>query len=83
MNTETGNETYPALNIMGGKRYIKNRSSLKTKRCELFPSLMSKITTPVHIPCEQDKIKLLKYHNSQKNIKTIGYIIHFKIYMSP
>jgi len=26
-------ETYPALNIMGGKRYIKKRSSLKTNRC--------------------------------------------------
>jgi len=46
-------QIYPALNIIGGRRYIKKRSSLKTKRCELFPPLNSKITTPVHTPCNQ------------------------------
>lgn len=44
-------ETYPALNIMGGKRYIKKRSSLKTKRCEFFPLLINNMTTPVPSPC--------------------------------
>lgn len=46
-------QIYPALNIIGGRRYMKKRSSLKTKRCELFPPLNSKITTPVHTPCNQ------------------------------
>lgn len=46
-------ETYPALNIMGGKRYIKKRSSLKTNRCEFFPLLINKMTTPVPSPCNQ------------------------------
>ena len=48
-------ETDPALNIMGGKRYMKKRSSLKTRRCELFPLLINKMTTPVASPCDQKR----------------------------
>jgi len=47
------NQTYPALKIMGGRRYIKKRSSLKTKTCELFPLVFSRITIPVQRPCNQ------------------------------
>jgi len=46
-------KTDPALNIMGGKRYMKKRSSLKTRRCELFPLLINKMVTPVPSPCKQ------------------------------
>lgn len=55
-----GEKVYPALNIIGGSKYIKKRSSLKTKRCELLPLLISKITTPVHTPCKQPSIRSMK-----------------------
>lgn len=32
---------------------MKKRSSLKTKRCELVPPVVSNIITPVHRPCNQ------------------------------
>lgn len=37
--------------MIGGSRYIKKRSSLKTNKWELFPPVVSKIITPVHSPC--------------------------------
>ena len=52
-------ENYPALNIIGGRRYIKKRSSLKTRICELLPPLNSKMTTPVQTPWEQQKWNLI------------------------
>jgi hypothetical protein len=36
---------------------MKKRSSLKTRMCELFPLVVSRITTPVHNPCHNHKIK--------------------------
>lgn len=44
-------ETHPALKIIGGRRYMKNKSSLNIKTCELVPLVVSKITIPVHKPC--------------------------------
>lgn len=46
---------YPALNIIGGRRYMKKISSLKTKTCELFHSVFRRITIPVQRPCIQIK----------------------------
>jgi hypothetical protein len=37
--------------MMGGRRYMKKRSSLKTRMWELFPLVVSRMTTPVHSPC--------------------------------
>lgn len=47
--------TYPALNIIGGRRYIKKNSSLNSKILEFFPPELSKITAPVHKPWDQPK----------------------------
>lgn len=41
---------------------MKKRSSLKTSMCELFPLVVSRITTPVHSPC----------HSSTANIVSDG-----------
>jgi len=45
--------TYPALNIIGGKRCIKERSSLNNNKCELFPPLISRIITPAAKLCHK------------------------------
>jgi hypothetical protein len=37
--------------MIGGRRYMKKRSSLKTSTWELFPLVVSRITTPVQSPC--------------------------------
>jgi hypothetical protein len=47
------NQSYPALNMIGGRRYIKKNSSLNTKTCELFPLVVSRITIPQQRPCNQ------------------------------
>lgn len=41
---------------------MKKRSSLKTRMCELFPLVVSRITTPVHSPCRPDKQKQPLYY---------------------
>lgn len=43
--TQDGN-FYPALNIMGGRRYMKNTSSSNIRMRELFPLVMNKIIIP-------------------------------------
>lgn len=42
--------TYPALNMIGGRTYIKKSSSLNRKRRELFPLVISRIISPVQRP---------------------------------
>lgn len=38
--------TYPALNIIGGRRYMKNSSSSNLRMWELFHLVRDKIITP-------------------------------------
>jgi hypothetical protein len=64
-----GPKTHPALKIIGGRRYIKKRSSLNTKRCELFPPLIRRITIPVHTPCQKKKRK--REQNQSKLSKSL------------
>lgn len=45
---------YPALNIIGGRRYMKKRSSLKTNILELFPCDVNRIIVPLSNPCNQN-----------------------------
>jgi len=49
---------------MGGRRYIKKRSSLKTSRCELLPPLIHKITTPVHRPWSKKIHMKFSHHHT-------------------
>jgi len=44
---------------------MKKRSSLKTRMCELFPLVVSRITTPVHSPCHSQPKKDEHYQNSE------------------
>lgn len=60
--------TYPALKIIGGRRYMKKRSSLKAKISDLVPPLVNRITTPVHRPCHQQTENMRK-NKKQSNIK--------------
>jgi hypothetical protein len=48
--------------MMGGRRYMKKRSSLKTRMWELFPLVVSRITTPVHSPCHQRQTEISIMH---------------------
>lgn len=69
-------QTHPALNMIGGKRYIKNRSSLKTNRCELLPPLISKITTPVQRPCHHQLTSINEPNqiHTNKKLKIVDFI---------
>ena len=61
--------THPALNIIGGSRYMKKRSSLNTNKCELFPPLIIRITTPVANPYKLKRdIKQIKIFNQTTNL---------------
>lgn len=44
-------QTYPALNMIGGRRYMKKSSSLNSKMSEIFPPVVNRRTIPVHNPC--------------------------------
>ena len=72
-------KTDPALNIMGGKRYMKKRSSLNTRRRELFPLLINKITTPVASPCSHSRwfnqLPEVKFPSIQENRQFIQWIL--------
>lgn len=46
-------QAYPALNIIGGKRYMKKSSSLNSKIRELPPLVASNRMAPVPNPCHQ------------------------------
>lgn len=43
--------TYPALKIIGGRRYMKKSSSSNFRTWELWPLLEIKTITPVQSPC--------------------------------
>lgn len=74
-------KTHPALKIIGGRRYMKKRSSLNTKRCELFPPLIRRITTPVHTPYQKKEqeskpIKIFKITGITYNSK-FSFLVFF------
>jgi hypothetical protein len=72
------NQSYPALNMIGGRRYIKKRSSLNTKTCELFPLVVSRITIPQQRPCNQPQRKLsTEFNNTTKIIYYYEYYIYY------
>jgi len=72
------NQSYPALNMIGGRKYIKKSSSLHTKMCKLFPSVVSRITIPQQRPCNQPKRKLSTEFNN--TTKIIYYYEHYIYY---
>lgn len=54
-------QPYPALNIIGGKRYMKKSSSSNSKILELTPFVASNRIVPVPKPCHQTiNLKSLK-----------------------
>lgn len=48
----------PALNMIGGRRHIKNRSSSNNKMSEILPLVVSIITVAVHRPCNQTQERI-------------------------
>lgn len=51
-------QAYPALNMIGGRRHIKNRSSSNNKMSEILPLVVSIITVAVHRPCNQTQERI-------------------------
>ena len=61
--------------MIGGRRYMKKRSSLKTKMWELFPLETRRITTPVTSPWHQCKEKSTSFTQS---LKRISHVMHHR-----
>lgn len=53
-------QTYPALNMIGGRRYMKKSSSLNTRMWDLFPSVVNRIIIPVQRPCNHPQKMITK-----------------------
>ena len=69
-----GSRPYPALNIIGGRRYMKKSSSSNLRMWELLPLLTNKITIPVQHPwfgkVKRKLNRITKIREKNRNIKT-------------